>query len=237
MNQEDIRKVMQAPYKMSKEDFSRFNMFYSQKATSSVFVYYNAVSKIYVVPVKGSDSVLYYADFYKFHKDAQRPKVNLDSFNKANIDVAVENEQPVRANSALQVDLPGTMNVKVKYYDPVEVKNVGWFNCDHFYEAPNGITPLYTLNIQGTVPDNVGVYLIFKDMNSMLLQKACTFGKNTVAIKQALPLNSTIEFLVYSKIDNHFVECKRTLTVTKDMVLPITFSPVADEQVRSSFTD
>jgi len=236
MKQEDIRNVMEAPYKMPRYYVSRFGMYFSQKASPSVFVYYNNESEIYVVPIKNSDSVYYYADYYKYHTTATHPKINLDSMNRANMDVAIDNELPQNKN-ALQVNLPGTEKVRIRYYDPVEVKNVGWFNCDHYYEAPDGITPLYTLNIQGNVPANVGVYLIFRDMNAMLLQKACTFGKNTVAIKQALPLNSKIEFLVYSKVDNHFVECKRKLTVTKDMVLPISFAPVNDEQVKTAFSD
>ncbi len=134
-------------------------------------------------------------------------------------------------------DGSGKTKKEVTYYAPAEIENLGWINCDHFYDAPDGITPQYTLNIEGDVPDNIGVYIIFRDINAMLSEGAYTFGKKSIILKNNLPVNSKVEFVFYSKANNQFLQCKETALVTKDMIVPVKFSPVPDGQIKKFFMD
>jgi len=239
MTQEQIRNTMEAPYKIATNDLSRFNLSFAYRYSkwyADIFVYNSPNSIYYILPDKGDDSVCYYVMAYGKNRKAV-PSANTDSINKHNIDLAIDKMTPSETKKGRKIFIPAKMKAVVRYYDPVEITNLGYLNCDHYYDAPEGITPQYTLNIQGTVPDNIGIYMIFRNINSMLLQKVNTDGKNMISLKQALPLNSKIEFLVYSKIDNQFVQCKQTVSVTKDMVIPISFTAVPDEQVKKAFLD
>jgi hypothetical protein len=128
--------------------------------------------------------------------------------------------------------VPGKTKVTVSYYEPVELEQLGWINCDRFYDYPDGTVPQYTLDIKGDVPPMVGVYMIYKNINGVMGTKAVTGGKNVITILQQLPLNAEVELLVYSKINNQFVQCKAKARVSKNMVIPVTFRPVPAGQVK-----
>jgi hypothetical protein len=97
------------------------------------------------------------------------------------------------------------------------------------------VSPVFTLNVNGAVPPAIGVYTIFPDMNSLLSVKLTTNGNAACAVFQNLPLNKEVELLIYSKINNRFVQCKRKIVVTRGMVIPVDFTAVSDEQVKKVF--
>jgi len=232
MSQEQIGKVMEAPYKMAYKDYHNYNFLntsFFQGMCSNKNVYaYSSYKGTYYVTINGNDSFSYIHDHFAVITDANNTSKNY-SLRNDNIDVAIDNTPASKKNKDQKT------NLTVRYYDPVEITNLGWLNCDHFYDAPEGVTPLYTLYIKDSVPANIGVYMIFKDINSMMQQKIFTNGKSSIAVQQQLPLNSKVEFLIYSKVNNKFVQCKELVTVTKNMTLPVVFTPVADDQVRKSF--
>jgi hypothetical protein len=232
MSQEQIGKVMEAPYKMAYKDYHNYNFlnasFFRPMCNNANIYAYTSYKGTYYVTVNGNDSFSYVRDDFEVIANRNSSSKNYAPDND-NIDVAIDNAPASKKSK------DGKANLTVRYYDPVEITNLGWLNCDHFYDAPQGVTPLYTLYIKDSVPANVGVYMIFKDINSMIQQKIVTDGKSSIAVQQQLPLNSKVEFLIYSKVNNRFVQCKELVTVTKNMTLPVVFTPVADDQVRKSF--
>jgi hypothetical protein len=235
MTQDDIRKVMLAPYKMAVKDLPLYGMRYWRNFSQNISICNNSYADYFVEPIKGVDSVLYFIDI-AFSFNGNQPSTNtaVDDLNRID-EVSTEKSVTKKTKKGIKITIPGKVTVSAQYYDPVEITDLGWLNCDHFYNSPEGVAPLYTLYIKDSIPANIGVYMIFRDINSMLQQKINTGGKNMITINQPLPLNSTVEFLIYSKRNNKFIQYKETATITKNMVLPVAFTPVPDEQVRKYF--
>lgn len=190
------------------------------------------------------DSIEYYSRYANFKDSAitYTPGMSVDSAADAqdnarsSISYTSNYNTPDYAVEKVK-DKEGKEKSEVTYYAPAEIENLGWINCDHFFDAPEGVTPQYTLNIEGNVPDNIGVYIIFKNINSMMLDGVYTLGKKNIVLTKDLPLNTKVEFLFYSKNKDQFMQCKLEALVTKNMVVPVKFSMVPDSQVKKFFMD
>jgi hypothetical protein len=238
MTQPQIRAVMEAPFRMSKNDLSKL-MYLRTGVTdgSANSFYYNFDGfDMYISEIPGTDSVKYVRDSlrYRARMEAMRRESAGWAIDPNNtLERAVDSSGPGTTQKNDQVlTTPGKTKVTISYYEPVELEQLGWINCDRFYNYPDGTVPEYTLDIKGDVPPMVGVYMIYKNINGVMGTKALTGGKNTITILQQLPLNAPVEFLVYSKVKNQFVQCKITATVSKNMVIPVTFKPVPPGQVK-----
>jgi len=123
--------------------------------------------------------------------------------------------------------------IQVNYYQPVELAALGWINCDRFYNAE--MVPEYTLQVEGEVPDVIGVYTIFKNINSVIAAQAITKGNNALIIPQNLPLNEPVKFIVYARINRQFVQSKIETTISRNTLLPVKWEVVPDDQVKKMF--
>jgi hypothetical protein len=245
MTQPQIRKVMEAPFKMSVKDFAKFrDMSIHRYRNAHDLAYYTFDGfDLYVTAKEGTDSVVYIRDTIAYQL-RQREAARADSIWRAsgayyrynNLETAVDSSGKVRRRkNGKLVTVPGKTKVTVSYYEPVELEQLGWINCDRFYNYPDGITPEYTIDIKGTVPSEIGVYVICKNINGVMSNKISTNGQSKKVIRQQLPLNSEVEFLVYSKINKQFLQSKYTARITNGMVIPVDLKPVPDGQVKKVF--
>jgi hypothetical protein len=230
MTQPQIRAVMEAPYKMAATDLANIKDLRIHRICENQSQTYRFNNfDLYVHKLPGADSVVYAIDSFWFVQQARIAAAE-------QLEMAVDNigEIPFQKKGKI-LTAPGSTNVKVSYYQPVELAQLGWINCDRFYNYPDGITPEYTIDIKGKVPATLGVYIIYKNINSVTSDKINTNGKSSNTIKAQLPLQAKVDFLVYTKIDNKFYQCKQTATVTKNMVISVELKPVPPGQVREFF--
>jgi hypothetical protein len=197
---------------------------------------------LYITANAGQDSVIYVKDSVgqRLRRERTRKENELWGSNAYkrynNLEAAVDSSATVkRKKNGKLVTVPGRAKVTVSYYEPVELEQLGWINCDRFYNYPDGVAPEYTIDIKGTVPPEIGVYVICKNINGVMSNKIFTNGQSKKNILQQLPLNSEVEFLVYSKIGKQFLQSKYTARVTNGMVIPVDLKPVPDGQVKKMF--
>lgn len=245
MTQPQIRKVMEAPFKMSVKDFVKFkDLSIHRYRNSPDLAYYTFDGfDLYVTAKEGTDSVVYVKDTLAYQlrqREAAREDGNLRAsaaYNRYNnLETAIDSSEKVkRKKNGKLVTVPGKAKVTISYYEPVELEQLGWINCDRFYNYPDGVVPQYTLDIKGKIPSEVGVYVIYKTINGVMSNKIATNGQVKNTVRQQLPLDAEVDFLVYSKVDKQFLQSKYTARITKDMVIPVEFKPVPDEQVKKVF--
>jgi hypothetical protein len=257
LTQEQITGLMETPVRISRREVARLRIPFTKTFFGDGMLTHMTTTVTYQLkPIWYADSMELTKEYIPYKTDASvkwvKPDSNLTvdkmyAQEQASQQVQQVNDEDINDDPQAIVDvstahkkrtkitIAGKEIVTVHYYAPVEVSGLGYINCDHFYESPFGTTPLFTLNIQGQVPKTVGVYIIFRNINSMLSEKAFTDSKGAVQIAENLPLNVEVEFLVYSKINDQFVESKQTVKVTANMVLPVAFKPVADSQVKQAF--
>jgi hypothetical protein len=242
MTQPQIRKVMEAPFKMSVKDYTKFISPLNNRRYFSHHLHYHEFEgfDLYITADNKTDSVIYFRDTIAYRArvaaarkedSLRRASGNYTMYDNLETDVDIDKTVKRKKNGKLVTE-PGNAKVTIRYYEPVELEQLGWINCDRFYNYPDGIVPEYTLDIKGKVPPAIGVYVIYKNINGVMSNKISTNGQVKNTIRQQLPVNAEVEFLVYSKMGNQFLQSKHTARITKGMVVPVNLQPVPDEQVK-----
>jgi hypothetical protein len=246
MSQDQVSKYMNAPLSVSREFHERYNI-------ASVFaplkfsdhVYWNTFGNhtYTLVPNRTDRNIFLYQKDSIFgleplketpdEKRLAELVKNLDGSQPASTLTMVDTSGPVRDN--IIIERKAKTKIKIEYYDPIEIANLGWINCDRFYNIPGEVSPEFTLDIKGALPQQVGVFTIFKNMNSMLFVKGALNGKPNCRIAQNIPVGTEVDIIIYSKVNNGFVQCKKTVTMTKGMVIPVELVPVPPAELKKVF--
>jgi len=66
----------------------------------------------------------------------------------------------------------------------------------------------------------------------MIAKKIHTGGENKIVINERIPLNADVEFLLFSKAGNQFVESRQKVIISKNMELPVTFTAVSEKDIK-----
>jgi hypothetical protein len=237
MTQEQLRKLMGAPFKIAKKDLAWLKLDTTRLGRGKLNYYRFKDFDLRITSPPLADSVQYVRDSLRLlAKEFSRDGFSLNYTPAENLETAIDTVKPVKAiQNGKLVTVPGRVKVTISYYEPVELDQLGWINCDRFYNYPEGVVPEYTIDINGTVPSEIGVYIICKNINGVMSNKILTDGQSKNIIRQQLPLNTEVEFLVYSKIDKQFLQSKFIARITKDMIIPVDLKPVPDGQVKKVF--
>ncbi len=243
MTQADIRSVMLAPRKIAVADMRKmirprtivrttcFNgRIYQYKSDFEAFDCY------FGDPDPKSDSVWYVLDTLKtlsgfagrqsLPANISAPAETLNTI----IDTATTLTAPSKQKGKFNV--PGRVNVEVRYYAPVELDALGWINIDQFYRENIEMVPEFTLDIKGMPVKDIGIYIIFRNQQSVAAIKKYGITSQQLRIQEPLPLGKDVEFLVYSKWGKTFFQCKYSAKVIPGMVIPVIFRPVPDHLIR-----
>ena len=164
-------------------------------------------------------------------KDQLKEEVNNMNNNIAVVAKVLNDSIPPNQR---HLKIPAKVKVSVEYYDPVEINNLGWINCDRLFKGSE-MVPAITMQLQDSAPAEIGLYYIFKNLNAVLSSKAVTEGKSIVSVPMNAPLGSDIEILFYGKLNNHFVQCRKAVRVEKGMTIPVEFVPVPDANIKRDF--
>lgn len=128
-----------------------------------------------------------------------------------------------------------TTEIQTKYYNPVEIRDLGWINLDRFYKNPNNseIECEFdsSLKVQG-----VAIYVVFKNLNAM--QKEYVSGVNNAARKlmNQYPVGEPVKLIAFTNIDGQFYASKQDLVLKSKETVKIRFSPVDDiETLKRSY--
>jgi hypothetical protein len=237
MTQEQLRKLMLAPYKIARKDLVWLKLDTIRIGRGRLNYYRFKNFDMQITGPFAADSVEYRRDSLRLlSREFGRCGFPGNYTPVESLETAIDSAKPVQEmRKGKLVTVPGKTKVTVSYYEPVELEQLGWINCDRFYNYPDGVVPEYTIDIKGTVPSEIGVYVICKNINGFMSNKISTNGQSKKTISQQLPLNSEVEFLVYSKIDKQFLQSKYTAWITKGMIIPVDLKPVPDGQVKKVF--
>ena len=230
MTQDQVRQTIVAPFIMPRNIYEWFSIRYLLRPIIFKDIYYPLTNGCYQYHLLDVNSA-----YVKYERDTI---TGLTFRGLAPLkDSTPDNNSTMSSSSGVRITTPAKVKSNVIYYEPSEITNLGWINCDHFFECPEGTVNGFTLNIKrDSIPANVAVYIIFKNMRSMLASSGATGGKSACRVIQQLPLNAKVDLIIYSKIANQFIECKRTVTITKDLSVPVEFSTVPDGDIKKTIT-
>ena len=120
-----------------------------------------------------------------------------------------------------------------KYYAPAEVTQLGWINCDRFYNSPqNTEVPVempYTFNN----PD-VQYFLIYKSFNGLMTGKI-TKNERQQYILKGLPQGQPVTLVAFIKTNGQAYQYKEDFVIQRGKVLKPDFKAISAEEMKKMF--
>ncbi|MDB5279242.1 MAG: hypothetical protein JWR61_4197 [Ferruginibacter sp.] len=118
--------------------------------------------------------------------------------------------------------------VSQKVYDEIGISKLGWINCDRFLEADN-TTELYaTFNPQDSVK-NANVYLVFKDINSVI--QASYYSDKSPQFEN-MPIGYKARLIAYTVKDEKVFAYSTDLTITKGQKITLHLKEINDKDFK-----
>jgi hypothetical protein len=120
-----------------------------------------------------------------------------------------------------------------KYYSPCPVRQLGWINCDRFYQYNKPIEVELDLPITFN-KGSIQYFLIFQSFNGLLNGKLdCnTAGK---IILGNLPENQPVTLIAFTKNNGQIFQCKEEFVIGKDKPLKPDFKNISVEEMSKIF--
>lgn len=135
---------------------------------------------------------------------------------------------------ALQWRAGNTLEVKLQaYYAPSEVRNLGWINCDRFYQSPQLIE--MPVEIPYTFNDpSVQYFLIYKSVNGLMSGRLAKNSSQQYVLAN-LPAGEKVTIVAFTKQNGVIYNCKEDFTITAGKILKPEFKAVSTEEMNKMF--
>jgi len=127
--------------------------------------------------------------------------------------------------------------VDESYYQPLEITNLGWINCDRFYDAPNKTKIECDYDTSNKISD-ISIYVIFNDINSMMKESISVDKKATsFSLERDYPVGRKITLIACYKKLGKFYNCKKILDLKDREKVKLDFTEVASvDVIKRSYT-
>lgn len=167
-------------------------------------------------------------------KESQAEKDSLNELyceylEKVKAEKKIENfKDQLAKNYAPEFDAKKTAN-----YRPVRVANLGWINCDRFYNVPQQeqteLELPYALN-----NSRMQYFVMFRNLNS-LLNGTADFVQNKNIVLQKLPVGEKITLVAFIKKNGVIYHAKQDFNVAKNKRVEMDFKEISADEVNKMF--
>ena len=129
---------------------------------------------------------------------------------------------------------PNTLAGKIqKYYNPSAITNLGWINCDRFYQY----NPAAEIEINLPITFNKGIiqyFVIFKNFNGLINGKLEFSEGENISLKN-LPVGESITLIAFTKNKGQLFHCKEEFVIQKNKPLKLDFKNISAEEMNKIF--
>lgn len=125
-----------------------------------------------------------------------------------------ESKRPLTPEEKKQIEEHKKNNLLVeKVYKAIQLNQLGWINCDRFYEIPNKTDLLFTFDDKDSII-SANIYLVFKDINSVMQTSYFSFAdKEFNSGFQNIPIGAKTQLIAFS------IKNGKTYTYKADLIL------------------
>ncbi|MCL9806567.1 hypothetical protein NAT51_13610 [Flavobacterium amniphilum] len=169
--------------------------------------------------------------------EAGKPQI-LDSIVVNDIDAILDyTEDASDRTSKQRGDAKPDQNqiIEDKVYETIQLKQFGWINCDRFYEVENKTNLNFAFNEKDNV-DYANVYLVFKDINSVMTEPYFTIkNKKYNSAFIDIPVGAKTQLIAISIKDGKTYSFKSDLIITKNQTINLTLTETNEKQINKLF--
>jgi len=120
-------------------------------------------------------------------------------------------------------------------YKAVELKQFGWINCDRFYDILNKTNLEYSFNEKDSII-SANVYLVFKDMNSVMQSEYISFrDKEYYNGFESIPVGARTQLIAFSIKNGKTYSYKSDLSVKANETVRLTLNETSKDQIAKIF--
>ena len=120
-----------------------------------------------------------------------------------------------------------------KYYNPSAITNLGWVNCDRFYQN----NPPAEIEIDLPITFNKGTiqyFVIFKNFNGLINGKLEFSEGENISLKN-LPVGESITLIAFTKNNGQLFHCKEEFVIQKNKPVKLDFTNISAEEMNKIF--
>jgi hypothetical protein len=120
-----------------------------------------------------------------------------------------------------------------KYYNPSAITNLGWVNCDRFYQN----NPPAEIEIDLPITFNKGTiqyFVIFKNFNGLINGKLEFSEGENISLKN-LPVGESITLIAFTKNNGQLFHCKEEFVIQKNKSVKLDFKNISAEEMNKIF--
>lgn len=123
------------------------------------------------------------------------------------------------------------LEAKEKMYEAIQLSQLGWINCDIFYENPNKTDLLFTFNPKDSIIC-ANIYLVFKDINSLMQEDYINFTdlEYNSGFKN-IPIGSKTRLIAFSIKDGKTYTFQSDLIIKKSETVQMTLKETDQAQI------
>jgi hypothetical protein len=123
--------------------------------------------------------------------------------------------------------------VEQKLYEAVNILQFGWINVDRFLEVENRTDFVVKVNPSDSII-NANVYLVFKDINSVVQQYYHNGTAKGNSIKfEGLPVGYKTRLVAYTVKEGKAYAFASDVTISKNQKVDIAFKPVTEQEFKN----
>jgi hypothetical protein len=119
-----------------------------------------------------------------------------------------------------------------KYYAPSMISQLGWLNCDRFYQyEKTGVDLDFPVSLNKCT---IQYFVIFRGFSGLLSERLELNGNNTASISN-LPVGEQVTLVAFTKSNGVIYQGKEDFTVQKNKKLPMEFKAISKEELAVIF--
>ena len=148
-------------------------------------------------------------------------------------EIALEQKKALR-DSMMKNWKPSSLSGQLqKYYAASDIKNLGWINCDRFYQYQQQTEVELELPIAFN-NSNINYFIIFKSFNGLMNGKLIPDEDSKIILKK-MPVGEKITLLAFTKSQGVIYQSKEDFKIEKNKKISPQFKTITEEDLKKMF--
>ena len=117
------------------------------------------------------------------------------------------------------------------YYEPVEIRKLGWINCDRFYNSPDKTKIACDLQFVNRT-DKASVYVVFNNINSVIKEYAkVTDNAKPYELDFDFPVGEPVKFIAVTNNGEGIFIARADYKIAKNGIVSLKFNKAGQDEM------
>jgi hypothetical protein len=166
-----------------------------------------------------------------------QPTMPVNSVQSILADSFAEEKEHLSSEEIKKIDEINDKNsiIALQVYETIKLKQLGWINCDRFLEITNKTNLQFEFNSKDSIVV-ANVYLIFKDINSVMESSYFSFkGKTFNSSFDGIPVDSKVKLIAFSEKNGKLFSHSSELTITQNQKFKFVLREIKEKEFDKIF--